>query len=345
MQFTLADLNGRNVGEPRATSRSVSVGMSKVESASFTIRDIDPLWEQIAAGESMLKVYNSADELCLYGPVIADQEEAGGQGAKVVCTAADMSWRLGRRYIGKDTTNVGTTYTATDSGTIVYNALAAVNAEEDTGITAGTKDTFVTRTVTFLWKPVLDIINELGSISSSYEWTLRYVDGTPPIAYLDLRTQLGTDKTTSLFLEYGTGLKNCKGYSRVRTIEALATDVWAVGGGSTITAYASDAAARAAYKRHEDVINYGDITVTSLLDAVVSAHIAFRRYPRTMINLTPFPKTAPKYGVDWVVGDIVSARVMIRNRVRASGNARIWGASIEVSDTGEEIPTLQLAPD
>lgn len=347
MLFVVCDLAGRALGEPRAYERSLSVGISRPATAGFRIRADDPLWEQIAAGGAMLKVYDSADVLRFYGPIISDEEEASGQGSKVRANAADLSWRLSKRLIGKDVTAqpVGVTYTAQDSGTIAYNILAAANADEATGITVGTKDTFVARTITYLWKPALTAISELGAISGSYEWALRYTDGTPPTVQLDLPARLGQDRSATVFLEYGTGKRNCKGYRKVRSIEQLVTDIWVRGAGTNLIVNAFDAAARTAYRRHEDIVDYSDITVTALLDALAAAHIAIRNKPRELVELTPFAKNAPRYGVDWNVGDSVSARVMIRNNVRVNGTVRAWGADIAVDELGNEQPTLKLVPE
>lgn len=344
-RFVVTDLAGNGIGEPRAFNRSISLGVSMMAVASFRIRAEDPLWNTISAGLCMLKVYDSAQNLRLYGPIVADEEQAAGQGAVVKVTAADLAWRLAHRLVGKDTTGIGTTYTLVDSGTIAYNVLAAVNADEQTGISAGTKDTFVARTVTYLWKKAIDAISELGAVDGSYEWVLRYTDGAPPTVALDLKTKLGTDKSTSLFIEYGTGKTNCSSYTRARSIDTMATRVWVLGSGSTIVANAYDLSAEAAYKRHEDVVSYGDITVVALLDALASANVAVRDHPRVVATLQLFPQNAPRYGVDYVLGDVLGARVVVKGSTRLTGPVRVWQADIALDELGNETATLKISPD
>jgi hypothetical protein len=342
-RFIPTDLGGNNLGEPHAYARTLNIGVSKTATASFRIRADDPLWDTIVTDETNLKVYDSEGNLRFYGPIIGDNEEASGQGASVQFVAADVTWNLGKRFTGKDTTGIGTTHTGKDSGQIIYDILDQINGEKDTGVTVGSKDTFVARTTTLLWKNVLAVLTELGAIAGSYEWELRYVDGNPPIAYLDLREQVGGDRTSSVFLEYGTGLLNCKAYSRSRSIERKATRVWALGGNSTLTAAASNAGYET-FGRWEDVLTYSDISSAALLDALVAAHVAIRSRSRTLVGLVPFPKTAPKYGVDWFAGDRVNARVVVRRSVRVSGFARIWAAGITIDELGNENPTLVLEP-
>lgn len=347
-KFALATLDGKSVGEPTAYGRRVSLGISRVNTFGFRIKGTDQCCEALAAGSSMIKVYDSAGGLITYGPVIGDDEEgSAGKGVSVQVAGADLAWRFGKRYVAKDLTGVGTSYN-TDSGSIAHAGLTEINTEDATGVLVGNKDAFVSRSVTYLWKRYLDELSELGAIEGSYEWGLRYVDGgaaTAPDVYLDLLSRLGQDRTSTVFLEYGTGRRNCSAYQRARTIDQLATDVWVLGGGGTTIVAASNAAARAGYGRHEDVINYGDIASAALLDALAAAHVAIRRKPRQIWSLTPFAKKAPKYGVDYVVGDLVSARIVARGRTLLSGTVRIWGVDIEIDELGNERPTLKLTSD
>jgi hypothetical protein len=345
-KFVVCDPTGVRLGEPRGYARNLAnIGPSKTQNASFRIRADDPLWSTIAAGDTMLKVYNSAEDLCFYGPIVTDEETAQGQGASVQVTAADLSWNLLTRFTGKDVTGVGVKHTAKDSGQIVFDDLQTINLEQATGVVPGTKETFTTRTVTYLWKRFMDELAELGAIAGSYEWELRYEDATPPRVYLDLKSSIGTDRSAELFLEYGTGKSNCAGYSRSRTVEKRATRVWALGTGTpTVSALAFDTVAEP-FGRWEDVLNFGNITDAALLDGLAAAHVAIRKQARKTVNLTPFPKRAPRYGVDWFGGDLLTARVVINEQARVNGTARIWGAAVTIDELGGEAPVFQLVPD
>ncbi len=328
-----------------ATSRRLSVGVSRVRTASCRIRADDPLWSETLPTERMLKVFNSVGALIFYGPVISDNEEASGQGAHVDVVAADLMWRLSKRYVGKDVTGTGITYTAQDSGAIAYSILAAANSENPTGIGQGVSDAFVTRTITYLWKKSLDAVAELGAIQNSYEWALRYTDGTPPTVLLDLLVAVGDDKTATLFLEYGTGLANCSSYGRARSADTLADKVWAIGSSNTMVADAFDTGQISSRGLYEDVVTFGEISSLALLDALAAAHVAVRARPRTLVRLTPFALNAPRYGVDWADGDLATARVIVNDSVRVDGVCRVWSADIDIDEFGNERPAISLVPE
>lgn len=344
MRFVVTDLDGGALGEPRAAARAGGLGVSQPATASFRIRSDDPLWDEVADGETMLKVYDVTGALCFYGPAISDEEEGSGQGSTVQVAASDLAWRLGSRYVGKDPTGIGLQYTGQDTGVIAAAVLALVNAEDPTGITIGTVGSFVSMTSTYLWKRALDILTELGALAGSYEWALRYTDGAPPTVQLDLVAQLGVDLTSDVFFEYGTGHHNCKTYKRVRDRRRLATHVWALGSGSTLVAAASDAAAADGLRsRYEDVVSYGDITTASLLDALAAAHVAIRNKPQKIFSVTPFA-TGPVFGADYGVGDLVTCRIVSEGSVRVNGVARVWGVDFSVDAAGTVTSSPRLVP-
>src|SRR6185369_14949533 len=309
-RYVVTDTAGVAIGEPLATGRQFTAGVSTTATAQFRVKSGTSLWSSIAAGDTMLKIYDSTHALQYYGEIVTDELSATGQGGSAAFTSSDLSWRLSKRLTGKDFDGVGTEHLDKDSGEIIFDVLDEINAEQETGILPGNKDVFVNRTMTLLWKPVLQLLAELGAIESSYEWTLRYVDGTPPQVYLDLKTRVGDDVSGLVFFEYGTGKNNCQGYTRTRSMETSATRVYGLGAGSTVVAVGYDASAETA-RRLEDQISFSDISTPSLVDALVAAHVAFRARPRKVVTFTPAPKLAPVYGADWSFGDFVTARAVV----------------------------------
>lgn len=342
--FILCDSAGRSIGLPRAYERSFTCGVSAVSTAAFRIRQDDRLWDEVNPGDVTLKVFDSGGGLRLFGPVVSADEGASGLGATMRVTAADMAWRLSHRFVAKDRDGIGVVYTDQDSGQIMLDVLARANFGDPTGVVAGTVEAFVPRTLTYLWKRVSDALNELGAVAGSYEWAIRYTDGTPPVCYLDLVQEMGSDRSGDVFLEYAAGRRNLAAYGRVRTLDTMANDVWALGSSATLSVEAYDSASRARYGTFEDVLTFGDIAAPSLLDALAAGHVLYRRQPKETITATPFPPLAPRYGVDYTVGDRVNARGKVAGSVRFAGRARVWGVAIAISETGEETPTLTLQP-
>ncbi len=348
-RFVICENDWTELGEPWAFDRKLSFGLSKSGTASFRIRDDDPLWEFSASGEARLKCFDSEETLRFLGPIVADSEAATGQGASIQLTAQDMFWYLTKRYIAKDTTGVGVTLAppGSDPGHIIDYYLGQLNTEYDTGIDMGNRDDFVDRGITLLFKRMSDLVMEMGGIEGSYEWVLRYDDsGLTPACYIDLYQIAGQDRTASLFLEYGTGKNNCSRYEKVRSIDTSASDVYVAGDGNSKLAYAYDSAARDRFgARLEDVVSYGDITIQSLLDGLAAAHVAVRRYPRQIVSLTPFAMDTPRMGVDYEIGDRVTARVVVNGRRRVDGAVRIWGVDIDIDELGNERASFRLVPE
>lgn len=350
-RYVLANVNGVSIGELRAEGRTFSGGVCTTCTATCVIHDSDPLWTTLSPGLSRLKVYDPLGNLRLFGPIISDEETASGDGATVKITAADLSWELGKRFVGRDSNGVGLTYTGKATSFIAADALAKTNVDFPTGITQGTQDSTITLPIqTFLWKRVLDILTELSSLDGSFEWKISYVDaalGAKPTVHLDLEYPMtGTDKTATVFLEYGPGTKgNCSGYSRVRATDVQATLVFGLGAGSTLVDHAQDLAAQTTYQcQREDVLAFGDIQQDVLLAALASAHVKVRKDPRTLISLTAFPGNAPVFGVDYGFGTRVTCRVVINGQVRVNGSVRIWGFDIAIDEAGNEVPTFRLTP-
>jgi hypothetical protein len=347
--FVLTDLDGVPIGEPRATARSGSFGVSKPATAGWRLRTDDDLWDDVADGETMLKIYAPAPYNYLviyYGPIITDEESAQGQGSSVQITSADLSWRLGKRLVGKDPAGVGAVYTSTTTSTIAHALLALANADGATGITQGyAAGTFVSTSTKYLWKPVLDAIMELGGLAGSYEWFLSYPDDNrPPTVELNFDEEMGFDNSPNVHFEYGTGKSNCKAYSRIRDRGRLATHVWALGAGTQLTAAASDAAAATALRsRYEDMVAYPDLSVTSLLDALALAHVAIRKQPRIVVSVTP-NLDGPQYPSDYGLGDYVTVRIVTQGSIRVDGLARVWGVDWTQDETGNLLCSPRLVP-
>lgn len=256
----------------------------------------------------------------------------GGESSQQVAIGFDgggvRAWKASP-YASGFPANYGTT--STDSMTW------AIYADITTASPPVTGGSFVGPTVTYLWKPLLDAISELGAMADSYEWKIRYVDGQPPTCYLDLVSIAGDDRSSTVFFESGVGLNNCTLFKRTRSSRQRITRAYALGTGQTLTAVAFDAAAEAApFARSETVLSVGDITDTTLLDALAAQHVAIRKTPRVVASMNLEPEIAPKYG-SWVVGDYVTARGMVEGELVVNGKARVWSAEINIDEEGNEV--------
>ena len=344
-RFDLCDSSGEPIGELRRSSATRFIeGVSRPSTAVGELRGDSPFFGLLESGLYRVKVTDPAGKVRHYGPILTDNESgSAGKVPRTSWASIDLvGWRLRKRFHGKKaaTTDPDVTHTNVDSGLIVENVLAALNAEAATGITMGTRGTFVARTISYAWKRALDLLGELAAIDGSFEWRSRYVDGKPPTVYLDLLETIGQNRE-DVYFEYGTGKKNCVAYSILRDANDLATDLYATGSGALATA--SDAAARAVYGRTEELITPSDVSVSSLLGALATAHLAVRKQPRRTLTLT-LGRTSrtPAYGVEWDYGDVVNARVEAMGKPRVDGFIRVWNVEVGFSDDGVETITPTL---
>jgi hypothetical protein len=341
-RFDLCEPDGTPLGELRRDTDSRLIeGVSRPSTAAGKIRGTSPFFGVLESGVHRVKVTDPYGKVRHYGPILTDEEEGqAGRVPVVKWSSLDLlGWRFRKRLLGKKAapTDPDVTHTAKDSGLIIFDALDALNAEEATGISKGVRETFVARTLSYAWKRMGDLLGELAAIDGSYEWRSRYVeDGGQPTIYLDLLAAIGETRE-DVYLEYGTGKRNATRYVVRRSAEALASDLYAVGGGAQATA--SDAAARALYGRTEELVTPSDVSVVTLLAALAAGHLAVRKQPRKVFDLTLFPLRTPEYGLEWDYGDVVNARVESMGQARVDGLIRVW--AVETSFSNEGVPIIK----
>jgi hypothetical protein len=364
-QLVLTELNGAAVGELlNASSRRVSFGVNRVPSAGFTIRLDNPLADEVLEANKLVKAYRDG-VLRFVGPIVAAEEVSGaGASGTVAVTAAGAAWRLAHRLIGKGATGYaqGTSGATVDRGTIIHAMLAAANADGYTGIDAGTHAASSSTYVAFApYKNLLEAVNELANALDGPDWVVRPVEPTTVaagvrIGLLDVAPVIGTARPAAAF-EYGAGRRNVAEYRRTLSLDAMLNAAYGPPGsgepgGTTVTK--TDAPSIAAYGRLEGLVA-ADLP-QPLRQALVDEHVRVRKAPRQLVTFTPTredratPGRVPQYGTDYVVGDVIPFRAVMRTAVadasiRVNASLRVYAVDFAIDDLGEEAPTLTLTAD
>lgn len=250
----------------------------------------------------------------------------------------------------------------------------------DVGISIGTLGTSSNTTLSAFevcGKNGLQLLTDLAGPLNGFDW--RMVPLLPsmpssaperrvPIrARFDAGSSIGSLQNDAPF-EFGGGRRNVKTWSRDKSAD-LVTEARAVppgwpeteDGTNVAVSYADAAVAK--YGLLQEIVS-NDQAVQSFRQAIAGEHTAIRANPRRVILLQPRARddgfTVPRYGFDYLEGDIVPFRAWASFPVRdaagtvvdtttqlvENGTLRIYGLTLVQDDeTGEIVETLKLVDD
>lgn len=355
-QLVLADLQtGTHIGEiTNAKERAITLQLNRMPTTAFVVRMSHPLAGRLLDCDVLVKAYQDKT-LRFAGPVVSVEESTSGDtGPTLNVVAAGALWRLTKRLIGKNATGYsnGTALAPVDRGAIAADILTTVNTEGDTGIRVGTITPSASGYVgPWRFKPAAEAITELSSTLDGYDFEIAPTEPTTDsgglqIGTLNVAPVLGTTSGEAIF-EYGTGKRNVTNYSRPVTLDGLMNLGWNLPDGFPDNATAqivtqSDATSIARWGRMEAVVP-GDVTVDAMRQTLVDEHIRIRKTPRQMVTFDP-AVNAPRFGTDYQVGDIVTARARFANTTRFDGHFRVYGVTVNISEEGKVTEKLDLVP-
>lgn len=377
-EFRLGYLDGRVKSDlPAASAKRLSVSLRTTAGSSVTVRAGSTDADLLLEGDALLQIWEVNDNQAVDGDrvllghhrLISAEEVATDSSVTVAATFADPTWTLGRRLIGKSPTGfvAGTPLAPVDRGVIASNILAAVNAENVTGVRAGSvapsAKTYVSG---WTYKPVLEAIGELSATLDGPEWLVRPIPWSGGYyGEMDLGPALSTVRPNAVWEFGASGRSNVRGYRRIVTIEGTANQAYNLPPGwpdsaTSPVVSASNGASIAARGLLEAVVS-ADLSVDQLRQELVNAHIVARRGPRQTITFEPVsdlpragqPRRVPRYGVDYLVGDIVPFRASIQ--VPNSSGAmetvrrldvmtRAYGYDVTIDAAGAGTPSITVSP-
>lgn len=356
-RFILADKAGVSLGELRADNKTTGLEVDAQTTATCRIHETDPLFTSVQAGTTRLKVYDSTDAMRFFGVVIAMSEDGDGQTSHLTLNAVDMTWFLSKFFGDRVDNGAGVIRNVSAGKTVQQYVLGMISDCFPAGVTSpiamGSFTGFPKSSVTYDFKNGLEVLQELSvaNVDGSYEWAWTYTEpggpGAQPVCTLNLVSALGTDKSASLFLEYGTGKNNVATFKRGRSVENQANHVFGIGAnigaGLVASTHNTTLGPESAYGYTVfDVVRFPDAMDWAHVNTKVSAEIKARSGTQETIELTSTTLGAPVYGTDYVVGDTVWVRVVTKAGTRVDSAQRITAVSISIDGNGNEIPTYRL---
>lgn len=370
-QFILTDLAGTQIGEiTQAAERTITLPLNRIPTASFQI----PLWHPLASTvlglNCLLKVYRrdnvtGTNTLVFHGPLMSAEEAATDTQQTIAATATSPMWRLTKRFIG--TTKAGILFgnpgtvdppvdpTLIDLGTIAQSILTTVNGLGFTGIANGTTTASTNGVYGTLWlKNAAEAIAELSAGLNSFDYEIAPQEpsgagAVPQIGVLNCIPLIGASKPDAIF-EYGTPRGNVSSYNRKRDYENLmnagiiSLQGWPDGTTQDVLTRTDDTSI-GIVGRYEDVVSDAGVLDDALRYSLLDAHLAARAYAREIVTFTVSQNARPAPFTDYIVGDTVRGRAVVRGSLRFDAMFRIWGITFKIDQNGNEALDLQLVQD
>ena len=373
-QFILTDLNWTHIGEIlNASERKISLPLNAHDTASFRVRLDNPLAGVLCSCEGFIKAYRN-NVLQYTGPVVSAEEVGDRNGATVAITSAGMGWYWNKLPIFNPQSYLGPPNPlppAPPEGAgypvnypVLYYSRWAntiMNQELYFMVDYITGPNTVTGTTTFEYavhkgKQLNQYLTEVSSGFDGFDWRIlpreNYWPGYGAFgsgAKFTSADVIGEEKPEAIF-EWGTGTKgNASGYSRLVSRESQANPVYIMqsgGGVSTQNVISLDQPLYKKWGTLTDVVQT-DITDTTLQYQLADEHVKVRKNPRVTLNITPHidPQTTgrlPEFGVDYNVGDTITARARYNGSTRFDAQMRVRGVVFDIDDKGTETISLTL---
>lgn len=359
--FGLVDPSiNKSLGEiPDCTERRVFFPLSRPDGASFKVTLDNRFADRLLECKDFVIVHDARGQIMLHGPIVTAEEDGTEDGPQTVAvTVGSPFWWLGGHLIGKS--HAGTSFNGADSIQVLRTILNEANAEFNTYI--GLADSGAAGAVTvgpWHYKPADEAFLEVVRTLGGPDWSLQYLDvgqvHTPGMKVADMRLAAarGADRSNTVFLEYGTGKLNLKGYKRAVSRAGLLTRSYGLPPGFPETTEAvtvsADPTLEATYGRWDAVVP-NDIIDPTMRQNLQAEHVRLRRQPRQVITLTPYRDDSPQIkgptGIgDAEPGDLVTARAVARGATRFDAKFRIYQWAFDIDLEGNATPSIDVVPD
>jgi hypothetical protein len=194
---------------------------------------------------------------------------------------------------------------------------------QEAGLTVGGFD---------FWQAPLDPVTNNGN---SGTLTVGLASG----AWGTARSYKGQVRNDVIF-EYGSGKHNVSEYRFALSGDGLINTAYALppgfpsGGEGTVNK--TDSTGTTRQRLREEVVS-SDLQTKEARQQIVNAHTSIRKQYKRVLAFTPQVEDGertPRFGVDYVVGDWIKARVQDYNSLLIDSTVRVYGADVELDNQG-----------
>ena len=271
------------------------------------------------------------------GQLVSAKKIARGDDIYWEVLAKDWVGLLSKRFCGVESLRE---FTTTDGGLVAWTLIDETQslANGDFGITQGTLQASVNRTVTYDRKNILEAIKELSNIgedgAASYGFDFEI---TPLKVFNVYYPYKGTIHNDVVFRYPG----NCENFEAFVDSWGIVNQEWGLGQhwtGDTAIVSRSDATSQTTYKRREAIKNYRDVSVLAFLQDMVWQDIQWLKDPSTVIRFES--RVDAKSGINsYSVGDGV---VVVCDKFDIDEWLWVYERKIEIDESDELKVTLTV---
>jgi hypothetical protein len=225
-----------------------------------------------------------------------------------------------------------------------------------TGIAAGSATGFSSDTFAggpWYYKPFMEFVQEAALTIGGFDFWQAPLDpvtnsgnsGTltvDPYTTVDgvRRSFKGQARANAIF-EYGTGRQNVTEYRFTLSGDGLINVAYALppgfpSGGGVGTVSKADSTGTTRQRLREEVVST-DLQTNEARQAIANAHTSIRQRYKRVLTFTPQVEDGsrtPRFGLDYEIGDTVTARVKDQGSLLIDTTVRVYGADIEVDNQG-----------
>lgn len=328
-----------------ARARRLNLVLNKPGASSFQIPITDFMAKEIVPLRTCLIVYKLGIAKWS-GPVWSMQESYSAQGKNMVVNCVGWKELLNRRLIRERKLYLADAFTG---GEITFDLLDYVNGISPTGIAKGVALDTQVRNRTYERKHVFGrAIDELTEIENGYDWVVDPLTKELNIYDSQISSPIHQDRTDVVF-GFNWGPENLAQFDRNTSVDSLVNSMIVSGKNGSFGPY-EDATSIAYWKMFEEDVSLGDVANQEILSAYAQAEILFRKDPRVLYSILPFPAShevsaRPRPLVDYGVGDRVYLTARYGDVLEVEDQpARVFGMDINIEDNGaERVNSLTLS--
>ena len=343
--FRIKDENGNVLANLLgATKRQVKLGLNKAGEASFSynLKEFYDLATKIGlTPESLIGLGRNTLE-CLRnttvmfaGEIINLNQTMDEVDANIEVKAVGWYWLLGTRFVGLITDKV---YTAIDAGSIAWDLINTTQliTNGSFGITQGTIQVSVNRTLTYSRKPIKDAIDELANTDNGFEFEI-----TPAKVFNVYYPQKGSNLSNTVILRYPGNV--IKSIEKVSDVSEMANSVLAIGSGAgleEISAQRDSVANQLVYKVRQTIYPVKDLNNATVLGDIAQQQVDTKGQLNPYYRIKIYGGNSESPSIeDFHVGD--SIRVVSTETFFAIDQIfRVFEIYINVDDVDMEIIEL-----